>query len=145
MSALHVLFAVGGGEYGIPAAQVLQMESYEGATPLPNAPAHVAGIVQIRGQVIPVLDMRARFGLPGADRTMDTRVVVVQHDKRVVALVVDKAREVARVDAEHIREPPAMVTSQSRGMVRAIAQVGSRMVMLVDLDTLLTEERSDDD
>lgn len=145
MSALHVLFAVGGGEYAIPAAHVLQMETYEGATPLPNAPVHVAGIVQIRGQVIPVVDMRARFGLPHGERTLDTRVVVVQHEKRVVALLVDKAREVARLDPANVREPPAMVTTQSGGMVRAIAQLSGRMVMLVDLERLLTEERSDDD
>jgi purine-binding chemotaxis protein CheW len=145
MNGLHVLFGVGGGEYAVPAAHVLQMESYEGATPLPNAAAHVAGVVQIRGQVMPVIDLRARFGLPRVERTLDTRVVVVEHEARVVALLVDKAREVARLDPAQVREPPPMVTSQSRGMVRAIAQVSGRMVMLVDLEMLLTEERSDGD
>jgi purine-binding chemotaxis protein CheW len=68
MSTLHVVFKVAGAEYAIPASEVLQMESYTGATPVPGAPAHVAGLMQVRGRVVPVVDARARFGLPLVDR-----------------------------------------------------------------------------
>lgn len=64
MSVLHVVFKVDGAEYVLPAADVLQMESFTGATPVPGAAPHVAGLVQVRGRVIPVVDARLRFGLP---------------------------------------------------------------------------------
>ena len=142
MSVLHVLFRVGEAEYAIPASDVLQMESFEGATPIPNAPSYVAGIVQVRGRVVPVVDLRARFGLPQAPRTLDTRVVVAQHGDRVVGLLVDLAREVARLDPEQVKATPPIVASQSGGMVRGIGQHEKRMVLLVDLERLLVEERA---
>ncbi|MDQ3032292.1 MAG: chemotaxis protein CheW [Myxococcota bacterium] len=142
MSVLHVLFRVGDAEYAIPASDVLQMESYEGATAVPNAPPYLAGIVQVRGRVVPVIDLRARFGLPATPRTIDTRVLVAQLGERVIGLLVDTAREVARLDPEQVRPPPAMIASQSAGLVRAIGQLGNRMLMLVDLEKLLVEERA---
>jgi purine-binding chemotaxis protein CheW len=136
-----VLFRVGDAEYAIPAADVLQMESYEGATAVPNSPPYLAGIVQVRGRVVPVIDLRARFELPATPRTIDSRIVVAQLGERVIGLLVDAAREVARLDPEHVRPPPAMIAAQSAGVVRAIAQLGKRMVMLIDLEKLLAEER----
>ncbi len=76
MSVLHVVFRVGEVEYAVPAADVVQMESFSGATPVPGARPYVAGLVQIRGKVVPVIDARLRFGLPSGERTLDTRVVV---------------------------------------------------------------------
>ncbi|AKF07355.1 chemotaxis protein CheW [Sandaracinus amylolyticus] len=143
MSVLHVLFRVGDAEYAIAADEVLQMESYDGATPVPNAAAHVAGIVQVRGRVVPVVDLRVRFNAPVRERTIDTRVVVAQRGERAVALLVDAAREVARLAPEQLKPPPPMVAAQSAGFVRAIAQVAGRMVMLIDLDRVVGEERLD--
>ena len=142
-TVLHVLFRVGPAEYGVAASEVLQMESYEGATPVPNAPPYLAGIVQVRGRVVPVVDLRVRFGLPPVDRTIDTRVVVVQLGERVVGLLADAAREVARLDPAQLRPPPPMIATQTHGVVRAIGQHAGRMVMLIDLDRLVAEERLD--
>ena len=79
MTALHVTFQVGGADYAIPATEVLHLESFESATHVPGAPAYVTGLVQVRGRVVPVVDLRTRFGLPAADRTIDHRIVVVRH------------------------------------------------------------------
>ena len=103
MSVLHVVFKVDGAEYALPAADVLQMESFTGATPVPGAPSHVAGLVQVRGRVIPVVDARARFGLPPVERTLDSRVVVGQLGDRTVGLLVDSAREKAKDPEGSIR------------------------------------------
>ena len=73
---LHVLFKVADAEYAIAASDVLHLESYAGATRVPSTAVHVVGLVQIRGRVVPVVDLRSRFGLPPADRTIDSRVVV---------------------------------------------------------------------
>jgi purine-binding chemotaxis protein CheW len=140
MSALHVVFKVGGAEYAIPASEVVQMESFIGATPVPGAPAHVAGLVQVRGRVVPVVDARVRFGLPSVERTLDSRVVVGQLGPRTVGLIVDSAREVLKLGPEQLQPPPPLVAEQAKGFVKAVAQVGQRLVMLIDFPRVVGEE-----
>jgi purine-binding chemotaxis protein CheW len=141
MSTLHVVFKVAGAEYAIPAAEVMQMESFTGATPVPGAPAHVAGLMQVRGRVVPVVDARTRFGLPPVDRTLDSRVVVGQLGSRTVGLLVDSAREVMKLAPEQLQPPPPMVAEQAQGFVKAVAQVGPRLVMLIDFSRVIGEEK----
>jgi purine-binding chemotaxis protein CheW len=141
MSTLHVVFKVAGAEYIIPASEVMQMESFTGATPVPGAPAHVAGLMQVRGRVVPVVDARARFGLPPVDKTLDSRVVVGQLGSRTVGLLVDSAREVMKLAPEQLQPPPPMVAEQAQGFVKAVAQVGPRLVMLIDFSRVIGEEK----
>ena len=142
MSTLHVVFKVAGAEYAIPASEVLQMESFSGATPVPGAPSHVAGLVQVRGRVVPVVDARARFGLPPVERTLDTRVVVGQLGPRVVGLLVDSAREVLKLAPDQLQPPPQLVAEQAQGFVKAVARVGQRLVMLIDFPRVIGEEKA---
>ena len=145
MTVLHVVFKVAGAEYVLPAADVLQMESFSGATPVPGAASHVAGLVQVRGRVIPVVDARARFGLPPVERSLDSRVVVAQLGPRVVGLLVDSAREVLKLDPQQLKPPPSLVVEGARGFVKAVAQVGPRLVMLIDFPRVIGEETLDGD
>jgi purine-binding chemotaxis protein CheW len=132
MSALHVVFKVGEVEYVLPAADVVELESFAGATRIPGAPPHVAGLVQIRGKVIAVVDLRARFGLPAAERTLDSRVIVVRQGERLVGLLADSARDVVKIGPEEFRRPPEIVSDETEGFVDSIAQTGKRLVMRVD-------------
>ena len=132
MSVLHVLFRVGESDYVVAAADVIQMESFNGATEVPGCAAHVAGLVQIRGRVIPVIDLRVRFGLPPVDRTLDSRVIVVADGSRHVGLLADSARQVLRIEAEDFHEPPEVIREQSRGFVSSIARAGAGVVMRID-------------
>jgi len=134
---LHVMFQVGGAEYVLPASDVLQMETFSGATLVPGAPAHVAGLVQLRGQVIPVVDVRARFGLPPVERSLDARIIVVGRGERRVALLVDRAREVVQLRPEAFRDPPDLVAERAAGFVRSIAQSDARVFMLVDVEKII--------
>jgi purine-binding chemotaxis protein CheW len=140
MSELHVTFRVGTADYAIPAAQVLHLESYESATPVPGAPGFVAGLVQVRGRLIPVVDLRARFGLPKVTHALDHRVVVVQAGARVAGLLVDSAREVIKLDPAAFERPPEIVEQQSGGFVKGVAMVAKRMFMLVDVPRIIGEE-----
>ena len=140
MSTLHVVFKVAGSEYALPAADVLQMESFTAATPVPGTQPWVTGIMQVRGRIVPVLDVRKRFGLPAAEHTLDTRVVVATHGTRAVALLVDAAREVLKLEDGQIKPPPEIVTREAHGLVKAVAQVGTRLVMLLDFAKLIGEE-----
>ena len=141
--SLFVLFQVDAVTYALPAEIVLQMETYAGATAVPGTQSFVAGIIQLRGRVVPVIDLRARFGIASAPRTMDTRVVVGEHEGRTVALVCDTAREVARISPSQLKPPPRLVDLGARGFIRAIAQLGDRTVMVLDFAKVIGEEPID--
>ena len=136
---LHVVFKVADAEYALPASAVLHMESFTGATKVPGTAPYVAGLVQIRGRVVPVLDVRARFGLPVGTRTLDSRVVVAQENERTVGLLVDSAREVVRIEADKFKAPPEVVSKQTEGFVKAVAQTGQRLLMLLDFAKVIGE------
>jgi purine-binding chemotaxis protein CheW len=140
MTGLHVLFNVGSGDYALPASEVLHMESYAGATKVPGTRDYVAGIMQTRSRVVPIVDLRARFGLPPLEPTLDSRVVVVQHGERVVGLLVDRAREVLQIPADQFRPPPEVIREQAQGFVSSVAQTGQRLVMLLDFAKVIGEE-----
>jgi purine-binding chemotaxis protein CheW len=140
MSTLHVVFRVGESEYLLPAAEVVQMESYAGATKVPGTRDYVVGIVQIRGKIVPVVDLRARFGLAPVAPGPDSRVVVAHHAGRNVALLVDAAREVLKVDLAQLKPPPEIVTQEAGGLVKGVVQVSSRILMLLDFAKVIGEE-----
>ncbi len=140
MSSLHVVFRVADSEYVLSTADVLQMESYTGATAVPGTLPYVAGVIQVRGRVVPVIDLRARFGLPGSPATIDSRVVVAQLNQRTVGLLVDSAREVVKLSPEQIQPPPPMLTEGAEGFVKAVAHVDKRMLMVIDFAKVIGEE-----
>ncbi len=145
MSDLHVAFGVGEAEYVLPALDIVQMAPFEGATRVPETPPWVAGLVQIRGAVLPVIDLRARFGLEPQAPTLGSRVIVVREGERSLGLLADRAREVVRVPSEAFEAPPELVARQAEGWVRAVAQVDGRLLMLLDVRKVIGEERLDGD
>ncbi len=139
-NSLHVLFKLDGAEYVIAAADVLHMETFSGATRVPGTAPHVAGVMQIRRRVVPVIDVRQRFGLPSITPTLDSRVVVVQDGTRAVGLLVDSAREVVRIDESTFQDPPDIIDHQAGGFVKKLTQSGKRLLLLIDFRKLITEE-----
>lgn len=140
---LHVIFSVDAVEYALPVAFVLQMEEFSGATAVPGAPDYVLGVVTVRGRVVPVIDLRRRFGLPSVPPTLDTRIVVVHVEGRVVGLCADRAREVVNLD-ETARQPaPDLVSQRSAGLVNGMQALGSRLFLLLDLARVLGEKSHD--
>lgn len=139
---LHLTFRVGSSEYALAASQVIHLESFQSATHVPGAPAHVAGLVQLRGRVIPVVDLRTRFGLPPIERTIDHRVVIVQVGARVAGLLVDHAREVLQLDETTFEPPPEIVDPGHSLFVTAVAPVTPRLFLLIDVPRILGEEPS---
>lgn len=140
---LHAVFRIGKGEYILPSETVIQIESFVGATFVPGAPAFVAGIVQIRGRVVPLVDMRIRFGQPPTEPTLDSRIVVGQQGERLVGLLVDTAREVLKISPAELKPPPHMLDDQAGGFIKAVAQVGPRLLMLIDFAKVIGEELVD--
>lgn len=143
MTTLHVVFRVGEVDYVVAARDVLQMESYTGATPVPGSPSHVAGLVQVRGRLVPVVDLRALFRLPTKEHGLDSRVVVIQHGDRTVGLLTDSAREVVGLEADQLEAPPHALAEGGEGFVRAVARQGKRMFMVLDHLRVMGEEPAD--
>jgi purine-binding chemotaxis protein CheW len=145
MNGLYIVFRVANAEYAVAAAQVLQLESFSGATAVPGTLAHVSGIVQVRGRIVPVIDLRLLFGEASADAALDTRIIVVELNERTVALRVDSSREVLKLEAEQFQPTPTVVSERSRGFINAVARVGNRLLMILNLEKVIGEEQLHDD
>jgi purine-binding chemotaxis protein CheW len=140
MSVLYIVLEVADSAYILPASDVRELETFNGATPVPAARDFVAGVVHIRGRVVPVVDLRRRFGLPPIDRTLETRVVVTEVGDRLVGLVADRARELLRQSVE-IKPPPRVIAEQTQGFVKGIVEIEKRIYLLLDLDMIIGEEQ----
>lgn len=135
-----ILFELAGTTYGIRSSFVQQIEMIEDAAPVPNAHPAVDGVVLIRGQVLPALNLRKRFGFDRVERDLRSRLVVINHGTRVVGLVVDTAREFIRIPTESIEPPPEALTGLSGRYLEGIATIGERMVLILNLDSVLDLE-----
>ena len=141
---LHVVFRIGPAEYVLPASIVAELDTFVGVTPVPGAAPHVLGLVHVRTRVLPLVDLRIRFGLAAAEPSADQRVMVIEHAGRCIGLLVDSAREVTRIDASAFADPPELVALRTAGFVKKVAQLGTRLAMLLDCDRVLQQDSSDD-
>lgn len=142
-SALYVIFKVGETEYALAADTIFQMESFNGATAVPGAPPFVIGVVHVRGRIVPLIDLRLRFGLVPGPPVLENRIVVGLHRERLVGLLVDSGREVLKISPAQFQPPPRILDDQSGGFIKAVAQVGTRVIMLVDFAKIIGEEHLD--
>lgn len=137
-SASHVIFHLGGEEYGLPVEVVNSIIRYEDATPVPRAPHGVLGVINLRGRVVPVVDLQLR--LRGVDFVPGpvSRIVVCEGSAGVVGLAVDSANEVADLPVGEIREVPdgVLSTETARAFTGVVEREGS-LVMLLDIDDAL--------
>jgi purine-binding chemotaxis protein CheW len=107
---------------------------------VPGALPYVTGVIQVRGRVVPVVDLRTRFGLPEAPPAIDRRVVVGQINDRTVGLLVDSAREVVKLAPDQIQPPPPMMAEGAEGFVKAVAYLEKRLLMVIDFGKVIGEE-----
>ena len=134
----YILFTVAGTTYALPSGEVRHMEMLEGVTRVPNAPTFVDGVVFSRGQVVPVVNLRARFGFERAAYDLRTRLIVVQAASRVIGLVVDSAREFVNIPPESIQPPHEALAGMSGRYVEGVASLGDRrLVLTLDLSRIL--------
>lgn len=132
-----ILFTVAGTTYAVRSRDVTHVELLEQVTAVPNAAAFVDGVVFSRGQVVPALSLRARFGFERAAYDASTRLVVVNPGGRSVGLVVDGAREFVSFDPSAIQPPGAALTGLSGRYLEGIANVGDRLILVLDLAEVL--------
>jgi purine-binding chemotaxis protein CheW len=136
----YILFTVAATTYGVSSQDVAHVELVEDITRVPNAPAHVDGVVFSRGAVVPAVNLRARFGFDRAPFDARTRLVVVQQDGRSVGLIVDAAREFVRIPAGVIQPPAEGLSGTSGRYLRGVATIGERMILILDVTELLNTD-----
>ena len=141
-SETYILFEVAGTTYGVSSRSVQQIEMIEHLTPLPNAEPFVEGVVFTRGQVIPAINVRMRFGFEKTPHTTRTRMIVTNHQGRVVGLIVDSAREFMSIQNNAIQTAPASIAGMSGRYLKGIVTIGDRIVLMVDLSELVNLERT---
>jgi purine-binding chemotaxis protein CheW len=132
-----VLFELAGTTYGVRSRFVQQMEMIEHITPVPNATPAVEGVVLARGQVIPALSLRARFGFAKIPYDLRARLVVVSSGGRTVGMIVDMAREFVRISAAAIEPPPEAITGLSGKYLEGIATINGRMILVLNLNEVI--------
>lgn len=130
-------FALASEEYGVEILRVQEIKGYSAITPLPNAPSHVKGVMNLRGAVVPVIDLRVKFGL--GDRAYDkfTVIIVVTVGTRIVGLLVDAVSDVLSFAADDVSPPPALDSSLDTSFLRGIAKVDERLIALLDIDRVV--------
>lgn len=139
-----ISFMVGDEEYGIEILRVKEIIRSSEITPLPRSPSFVKGIINLRGDVIPIIDLRDKFGLDGSERTAATRVIVVDVDGRLVGMVVDSASQVVRIASDQIAPPPPIIGGISTEYLKGVAKLNDRLVILLNIDKILSsDERID--
>ena len=135
-----VVLHLGAELYGVEIARVHEIIRLMAVTRVPRAPAFVEGVINLRGKVIPVVDLRRRFGLPRAEHTRASRIVVVELSEHVVGIIVDAVSQVLRVDTSTIEPPSPVVAGIESEYLSGIAKVDDQLIILLHLDRVLARE-----
>lgn len=133
----YLTFRLADEEYGLEILRVQEIKGYSKVTPLPNTPPEVKGVMNLRGAVVPILDLRCRFGLPEAAYTRFTVIIVVTLGSRVLGLVVDAVSDVLNVGGTDAVPPPDLGAGVDTSFLTGIARTGDRLVSLLNIDRLV--------
>ena len=135
-----VTFRLDNETYGINVMQVQEVLRYSDIAPVPGAPDYVLGIINLRGNVVTVLDTRLRFGLMPAEVSDNTRIVIIEAEKQVIGILVDSVAEVVYLKSSEIESAPNVGTSESARFIQGVCNRESELLILVDLDKLLSDD-----
>jgi purine-binding chemotaxis protein CheW len=138
--ALYLAFTLAGQDYAVPIQQVQEIREASKVTPLPNSPRHIKGVLNLRGTIVPIVDMRLRFQLDDKGQDAFTVVVVVNVGGRLAGLVVDTVSDVLRVGPEERCAMSEFEGQGSRPFIEGLAQINGRLLILLDVQRLLNPE-----
>ena len=133
-------FRLGGEEYGIDILKVQEIRSYEPPTRIANAPAFIKGVVNLRGVIVPIVDLRLRLGCESAEYSALTVVIVLNVKGRVVGAVVDSVSDVLELAKDAIKPAPEMASAVDASFITGIGSVGERMLILMDIEGLMASQ-----
>lgn len=139
----QVIFTLGEEEYGLDIMLVNAIEKYTNLVRIPNAPSYVRGIINIRGEVIPVFSLRRKFGLE--DKTMDdnTKLIVTKSNHILIAYEVDAVKEIIEISSANIIDTPVIIKNNDTTYIKSVANINGRMILLLDHNGILSSKEKE--
>jgi purine-binding chemotaxis protein CheW len=137
----YLTFLLNGEEYGVDILRVQEIKGWMPTTKIPNTPEYIRGVMNLRGAIVPIIDLRLRFNMPAIEQTATTVVIVLKVEseagERTIGFVVDAVSEVYNVSAEHFKAAPDFGNQVHTDFIRALATVDEKMIILLDIDRLV--------
>ncbi len=135
-----VVFKVGEEEYGVDITMVRGIENLQPVVNVPNTGRHIKGIINLRGDVIPVFSLRSKFKLMEVEPTDETKLIIVQTDAFLLALEVDMVDEIQNISPDMIHEAPIIIKGKDTSYVKQVVNANGRLIIIIDVDNILTDE-----
>ena len=143
-SQQYLTFIMANEEYGVEILSVQEIRGWESTTVIPNAPSHVKGVINLRGTIVPIIDLRQRFGIEVLDYGATTVVIVVKvamaNEHKVIGIVVDAVSDVFSVNNDDVRDAPNFGEDTDLSFIKGLTNAGEKMVILLDINRLLGSE-----
>lgn len=139
-TAQYVVFTLGGNEFSVAIEQVQEILVLGKLTVVPRVPRFIEGIVNVRGKIVPVINLCKQFGITGRAWGAETRIVVAEVDEQTVGMIVDLVSEVVRIPLAAIEAPPPMISIVATAYLRGIAKLGNRILVLLNLEKVLSPD-----
>lgn len=139
LDIMNLIFSVKSEAYGVRIGYVTEIVGFQKIIPVPDVPHYVKGVINLRGQVIPVMDVRLRFSMDEMDYTDRTVIIVIENNNTKTGLVVDGVNDVLEIGEDLISEPPKNQTNQEKPLISGVGQVSDKVIFLLDVDNLLYE------
>jgi purine-binding chemotaxis protein CheW len=136
----HLTFALGQEEYGVDILKVQEIKGYTPPTPVPNTPGYIKGVMNLRGTIIPVVDLRAKLALNETQYNQFTVIIVVTVGTKVVGLIVDSVSDVLNIPKSDIQSPPEFGSTVDVRFIDGMAKAGEKIVMLLNIDLVIKDE-----
>ena len=136
----YLTFTLGQEEYGVPILTVQEIKGYVPATPIPHTPAYIKGVMDLRGVIMPVIDLRVKFGMRTEEYDQFTVIIVVKVKNKMMGLVVDAVSDVLSVKNGEVQAAPEFGGQVDTRFIHGLAKAGEKLVVLLDLDRVLSEE-----
>lgn len=139
-----VAFKLGGEEYGVSITQVQEIIRRREPTRIPQTPNFIEGVINLRGNLIPIIDLKKRFKLPEVEFDENSRIIIVEVEGQTVGIIVDAVSEVLRISQDAIEPPPPGVATIEAEYLKGVGKIDDRLLILLDIDKLLsTKEKTD--
>ena len=138
-----VSFKLGKEEFGVDILKVQEINRMLEITEMPNSPDFVEGIVNLRGRIIPVVDLKKRLKMPAKEHDNSTRIIVVELNGKTIGFIVDEVSEVLRIESNITEPPPEMTAGIDSDYITAVAKLDDRLLILLDLNRVLSEEEKE--
>lgn len=136
----YLTFNLGEELYGVDILRVQEIKGYTAVTKIPNTPSYIRGVLNLRGTIVPIVELRTKFGMPTIEHTMFTVIVVVVVKEKVMGLVVDAVSDVLDIDKKDVQAPPNFGAKVNVSFMNGIGKSGDKLVTLLDIDRMLAGE-----